>query len=268
MLEISDQLKTVRQEVLDAYNRDNGYFYCLKPYKYNEYIDGMAWNTPLIASCYKIGDIELAELAERYVQTIIDVGRDARTFAPIKVDDEWKESVNIKGLWYIEKPQSSAGPLGLKFAIDNGSKLKVPDYLKKKWESALYLTKLGWAFGFAVKYISSLRQHINTMFTAYLAKGSKPSWSMRWMYEHNAYFSYIGKKHCKIDKYPAMNKLENIKRTKCKKVVPLNFAKPTAWIWRRDPLIKYEGTPTEIVYTPIARLTAEYLQLSLALNGK
>ena len=262
MKQLTPELQAVRQKVLDAYDPDTGYFYSTIPHKYDGFIDGMAWNCPLIAACYKVGDMELAKKAERYVQTIIDVGKDARTFAPFRVKDDWIKSKNIEGLWYKEKPQSSAGPLGLKFAMDNGAKLNVPDYLKEKWESGMNLTKLGWAFGFSVRYISSLKQHINTMFTAYLAKGKKPSWSMRWMYEENPYYSYIGKKKCFVE-YPDMHKLANTKKTESKKVVDMKYAKPSTWIFRRDPLTKYEGDRTDIEYTPIARLVGEYLQMSL-----
>ena len=259
---LTPELQIVRTKVLDAYDSDTGYYYSTIPHVYNEFIDGMAWNTPLIAACYKVGDLELAAKAEKYVQTIINVGKDARTFAPHKVDDEWLESSSIPGMWYKEKPQSHAGPLGLKFAMDNGAQLMVPDYLKEKWESGIKLTKIGWAFGFSVKYISGLKQHINTMFSAYLAKGKKPSWTMRWMYKENPYFSYIGRKKCVVE-YPDMHKLNNVKKTKCKKVVDMKYAKPTTWIFRRDPLTKYEGDKSDREYTPIARLTGEYLQMSL-----
>ena len=262
MMQITEELRTVRTKVKEAYNLDNGYFYSTIPHVYNEYIDGMAWNAPLIAACLKIGDRELAALAQRYVQTIINVGKGARTFAPIKVDDEWKKSETIPGLWYKEKPQSHAGPLGLKFAIDSGARIQVPDYLKEKWKRSIKLTRLGWAFGFSVKYISALKQHTNTMFSSYLAKGKKPSWSMRWMYKENPYFSYIGRKKCVVE-YPDMRKLTNTKKTKSKKVVEMKYTKPTTWLFRRDPRASYEGDPTNIEYVPIARLTAEYLQMTL-----
>jgi len=262
-INLTPELQAVRTKVLNAYDPVTGYFYSTIPHVYNEFIDGMAWNTPLIAGCYKVGDTELASKAEKYVQTIIDVGKDARTFAPHKVDDEWLQSSSIPGMWYKEKAQSYAGPLGLKFAMDNGAQLMVSDYLKDKWESGIKLTKIGWAFGLSVKYISGLKQHINTMFSAYLAKGSKPSWTMRWMYKENPYFSYIGRKKCIVE-YPDMHKLAgDYKKTKCKKVVDMKYAKPTTWIFRRDPLVKYEGEKTDVEYTPIARLTAEYLQASL-----
>jgi len=43
----------------------------------------------------------------------------------------------------------------------------------------------------------------------------------------------------------------------------MKYAKPSTWIFRRDPLTKYEGDRTDIEYTPIARLVGEYLQMSL-----
>ena len=262
MIELTPEQTIIREKVLNAYDPDTGYFYSSIPHVYNEYIDGMAWNTVLIAACRKDGDFEHAGLAERYVQTIIDVGKDARTFAPMQVDDDWIASTNIPGLWYIEKPQSHAGPLGLKFAMDNGAKLNVPDYLKEKGKSSIKLTMLGWVFGYAVRRISSLKQHINTMFTAYLAKGKKPSRSMRWMYEENPYYSYIGGKKCS-DEYPDMRKLVNKTSTKSKTVVPMKFTKPSTWIFRRDPFLRYEGDHSGQEYVPIARLSAEYLQMTL-----
>jgi len=257
-----DSIDVVRSKVFEAYDDDTGYFYSEIPHRYNGYIDGMAWNTVLIGACRKIGDIELAVKAERYVQTIIDVADDARTYAPHQEDKSWKMSPNIPGYWYKEKPQSHAGPLGLKFAMDNGAQLNVPYYLQEKWRSSMKLTKIGWAFGYSVRYITALRQHINTMFTAYLAKGKKPPRSMRWMYEENPYYSYIGGKKCEIE-YPDMHKMENKKKTKCKDVQHMKYTKPTTWIFRRDPYAKYEGTKGNLEYTPIARLAAEYLQRTL-----
>ena len=50
----------------------------------------------------------------------------------------------------------------------------------------------------------------------------------------------------------------------CDDVVEMRYAKPSPWIFRRDPLVKYTGTPhPDIEYTPIARLVGEYLQMTL-----
>jgi hypothetical protein len=253
-----------RIATLAAFNIDTGYFYNEKPYRYNGFIDGMAWVSILAAAANRVGDTELAEKSRVYVQRIIDVGKDARTYAPFQVDSDWKQSSAIPGYWYLEKPQENAGPLALKFAMDSGVNFNVPDYLKKKIDSALRLRYLGIPFGIAAKYVGGVRQHIDSMFLSYLAAREKPAFTMKWLCEENPLFSYVFKKRCFVA-YPKDRRYVNGESKEESIIVPFAEAKPSIWPFRRDPYSRYfdasgTGTLTEDSYTPIYKVVGDYLQ--------
>lgn len=253
----------VRNEVLNSFNDENGYFYHQYPHGYSNFIDGMAWIGLLCGACLKVGDTELAEKCTRYLNILINVGKDARNFAPFPVKDNWKKSKNIEGLWYKEKPQSAAGPLGLMFAVKNGANIDVPDYLKRKYEIKVNMHRFGFFFGYLVRCIPKLKQHINTMFLSYLLAEKKPSSSMKFLIEENPLFSYIYGRFCNVE-YPDNTKLNNVKSTQEDDVVPLKYAEPSSWIFRRDPFKKVVDAEKGILkYTRVAELVGDYLQSTL-----
>jgi len=246
----------------EAFNDSNGYFYHTIPHGYSNFIDGMAWVGLLCGASYKVGNIPLAKKCETYLQNLIDVGKDARNYAPLPVQDNWVASQSMPGMWYKEDPQSSAGPLGLQYAINCGAQINVPDYLQNKIEQAKKLTTWGFVFGISARSVSSLRQHLNTMFMAYLVKGKSPSWSLRWAYKENPFFSFVGRKKCSV-KYPSNIKLSNVTKITSWAVTELEYSKPNAWVFRRDPFVEYRGDPTSQQYVPIWMVVGEYLQSTL-----
>ena len=245
-----------------AFEESTGYYSHTIPHGYSDFIDGMAWVGLLCGASRKVGNFTLADKCQRYLQTLIDVGKDARNYAPIQVSDDWKPSQSIAGYWYKEKPQSSAGPLALEFAMRNGATIQVPEYLQEKIEHGKNLTTWGFAFGLASRGVSSLRQHLNTMFMAYLASEKKPIWTMRWAYKENPFFSYIGGVKCSV-KYPGNRKLMNVQKFKRWGVAEFEKTKPNSWVFRRDPFVEYTGEATGHQYTPIWMVVGEYLQSTL-----
>jgi hypothetical protein len=255
------ETKEARELVLSAFNPDNYYFSQVLPFGYTNWIDGMAWVGLLCGASYKVGDTELAEKCELYLNRLMHVGPDARNFAPMPVTEEWIKSTKIEGIWFKQKPQSFAGPAGLRFAIDNGAHLNDPFQIKG---SARRMVFCGWAFGYLVRWIHWLRQHINSMFLAHLILDKRPASSMMWMCEENQFFSYIARKKCSVE-YPPLNRTSSGHTVETDEIVPLAECKPSSWIFRRWPKSRYlrEGTPQSSRYTPWWQVVGDYLQSTL-----
>jgi hypothetical protein len=252
-----------RQVVLDAFNEVDGYYNHQKPYGYADYIDGMGHIGVLVGAALMVGDAELAEKGERYLKTLLAVGKDARNYAPLQSKPDWVASTTMPGFYYIQKAQDFAGPAGLNFAVRCGAQTGNPFDIESK---AKMLVSLGWLFGYAVKYVSALKQHINSMWLAHLVLCRKPAESMMWMCEENPFYSYIAGKKCSVE-HPSLCRFINGDSKTEKQVVPLKNAKPTAWIFRRDPFESYfdadQSGRGPIAYTPTAFVVADYLQSTL-----
>jgi len=253
----------VRAKVLSAFDPDTYYYSHELPFSYDGgFIDGMAWVGLLCGAAYKVGDLELAQAAERYLGRLLAVGPDARNFAPQKLDTDWVASATVPGYWYSVKPQSFAGPAALRFAIDNGAHLNDPFQAKSK---ARTFVAVGPVFGWAVsKWFGSwLQQHVNTMFLAYLILNKKPASSMRWLCEDNPFFQYIAGEKC-VTEYPDPARTSDGKSEDTKDIVPLKDRKPSAWIFRNWPKTRYirSGSPTK-EYTPVWQVVGDYLQSTL-----
>jgi hypothetical protein len=251
----------VRDQVLSAFNDETYYYSHVLPFGYTNFIDGLACVGLLCGAAYKVGDTEVAQKCERYLNRLLTVGKNARNFAPMPVSDSWIKSKTIPGYWYKEKPQSFAGPVGLRFAIDNGAHLNDPFQIKSK---ARLMACGGWAFGYLVRWMSWLRQHVNSMFLAYLILGKKPASSMMWLCEENPFFSYIAGEKCSVA-YPDMNKVSDGHTEDRDYIVPLEKRKPSAWVFRGWPKSEYirEGVHQGSMYTPTAQLVGDYLQSTL-----
>lgn len=250
-----------RKKVLEAFDPETYYYSQVLPFGYNNWIDGMAWVGLLCGASYKVGDRELAEKCEKYLERLLMVGKDARNFAPMQVSSDWKESETLPGYWYKEKPQSFAGPVGLRFAIDNGAHLNDPFRIKSR---ARWMALVGGLFGYLVRWVGWLRQHVNSMFLAYLILGKRPPDSMLWLCEDNPFYSYIAGKKCSTT-YPDMRKTSGGHTVDRSYIVPLCMRKPTSWVFRQWPKSEYirEGVPQNSAYTPAAELVGDYLQSTL-----
>jgi hypothetical protein len=254
-------IDTARKSVLSAFDEHCCYSNTL-PFKHNDFIDGMAWVGLLCGACHKVGDEEIAHKAEVYLKTLLNVGKDARNFAPLKVKDGWKAST-IDGLYYSEKPQSFAGPAGLTFAIQCGAKINNPfDILGTakfyaEWSNIYgYILKLPWIGGL-------MRQHVNSVMLGCLISDKKPGKSLKWIYESNPFYAYIAKQKMDVE-YPPDTRYADGEEIERNEVQPINKRKPSSWIWKQWPTKEYKiaGNPTK-TYTPTAYVVAHYLQQSI-----
>jgi len=161
-------------EVLAAFNPDNFYYYSTDKKEYSNFIDGMAWCGLLLGACLSCGDttaLKIAAMCTEYLRNIMNVGPDARTYAPEQVTDSCTESTSMPSMWYKQKPQSFAGPAGLHFAVSQGAQLDNPFDIMGQ---AKLFTSMGWLFGYALSWPivgKWLRQHINSVWLAYLITG-------------------------------------------------------------------------------------------------
>lgn len=254
-----------RQAVLNSFD-EYGAFSNVVPFEYNNFIDGMAWIGLLCGAALKYGDKEVADKCQLFLHTLLRVGKDARAFAPRQVSDNWKRS-KIEDLWYREKPQSFAGPVGLAFAIENGAQLENPFNIKLK---AKIFTLLGDLFGKALFWPiigEWMKQHVNSILLAYLILEKKPPRSLDFL-ASNPFYAYIFGEKMTVE-YPPDTRYTSGKTIERDDIMPISRWKPSIWIWKNWPYGEYvydgQGTPTyrSESYSPIAYLTAYYLQETL-----
>lgn len=240
---------------------DEHYYYSnVVPFEYNDFIDGMAWIGLLCGACHLAKDEELIHKTETFLRTLLNVGKDARAFASRRVELNWKTS-KIGGLFYREKAQSFAGPAGLFFAIQCGAKLDNPFNIKgtaefyADWSNFFgYLLRVPW---FGKKY---MRQHLNSVMLGCLVSKKKPGKSLKWLYESNPFYGYIAKKKMDVE-CPPDGKYAIEKTIEHKKVQPISKREPSAWFWKQWPTKEHKPSGEPIKrYTPVAYLTAHYLQ--------
>jgi hypothetical protein len=249
-----------RNMILDSFD-DRGCYSHEVPFTYSNFIDGMAWIGLLCGACHVAGDDELIKKTERYLSILLRVGKDARNFAPKQVNPEWKKSENIDGLFYLEKPQSYAGPFALQFAIQCGAKLDNPFDKEKSaeffadWSNLYgYLLNIPW---FGKKY---MRQHLNTIMVACLVSRKKPGESLEWLYKSNPFYAYIAGVNMDVE-YPPDTVYSDEKIIEHKDIQEISKREPSPWVWKQWPTKECIGNGTILKkYTPVAYLTAYYLQ--------
>lgn len=251
-----------RSLVLQAINPDNFYYSHILPPAYTNWIDGLAWGSLMRGAALLKEDFELASLFYEYTERIMTVGKDARNYAPIKVDEDWLMSSIMPGFWYKRKPQSFAGPVALKWS-NRCAKLRNKPQVEDPFDidvKAKLMISTGWLFGSLCRWFEYPRQHINSYWLAYLYFGKKPPKAMLWMAEENPFFSFIAGQKCVVE-YPNYCRVSEGYEVVRETVVPISKCEPSAWIFRRDPFREYvrQGSITKC-YTPIWQVVGDYLQ--------
>jgi hypothetical protein len=275
----------VRDEVLAAINKENGYYYHQKidgdqPYCYNGgFIDGLSWMSRCWGACLLVGDIEIASLCEKFCKTILTVGADARNYAPLQADTDWVASTKIPGMWYVAKENYFDGPGALQWAIKCGAKIDnplkvqiIPGIRVSVMTAARWQIKLGRLFGWWYKKTHTWTpaiigdRQIEPVWMSYLLLGEKVPDSMLWMCEENPWYSFIAGKKCDVS-YPLTRQFMNSTSLMKSNVVPLQRTKPNAWIFKRSPFSEYSdgggGQLSDVSYTPVWKLVADYCQSTL-----
>lgn len=260
MIGLKQETRVWRTEVLSAFDPESGCYSHELPRRYSNFIDGMAWVGVMCGCALKVGDIELAAACRRYLVTLIEVGADARNYAPMEREG-WKPSTTIPGYWYKEKPQSFAGPAGLAFANQCGADIElvwVPDIMS----TAKMYVSLGWVFGYACRWVSALRQHVNSIMLAHLVAGQRPASSLSFLNYDNPFYSAISGVSRETDYATPLREWSEEKTVDGSGLVPMRDRKPNAWIFRNWPYTRYTGSGTlsSWYYTPTACLCGAYLQ--------
>lgn len=260
-----DVIRSVRPEEAHAVSQ-------VLPFQYNNWIDGMAWCGIACGACHKYGDLEIANLLVRYLANLVLVGEDARNFvlvdarnfAPEPVSNDWIQSTNIDGMWYRKKPQSFAGPVGLYYAIDCGAGIS-PGWVKSPYFRARVFTWFGSWFGSLVRHFSWLKQHVNSMFLAYLLLHKKPPQSMQWLAYDNPFYSYIYGIPLSTQ-WPGLCHYSDAYVEDCSTLVPFSDREPDSWVAKNWPYKKYvrNGDPLPRSYVPFCELAGRYLQSTLS----
>lgn len=230
-------MNELREQVIAAFKPREGYtFSHVLPFTYTNFIDGMAWVSVLAGACKVHGDTEIQELSEGYLNNLILSGKDSRNFAPTSdAPAGWKFS-EMPGYSYKEKPQAFAGPCALEWAIKQGCNIE-PMWVKTVMDKAELYTEVSWLFGYLIKWIKPLRQHVNSVMFAHMLTGKRPPQSMHFLAENNMIYSWLYAEKCEA-----------------------NY--PNTGIW---PAKDWPGNKEEKKqkYTPICDLIGRYLQGTL-----
>jgi hypothetical protein len=171
-------IEEFRKKVIASFDRVFNTFSHEIPFKYTNFIDGQAW---LGITCGAVNH---------------DVGKDSRNFAPCQVKESWINSKAFPELWYKKKPQSFAGPCAVLWAINQGAALYYPENKRSTYLKAKILCMLASPYGYLIKYVKKLRQHINTFMFAHLLLEKRPPESMRFLSKDNMIYSYIYRVPC------------------------------------------------------------------------
>lgn len=224
-----------RSQVLEGFREDYTYSHVL-PFEYTNFIDGMAWVSTLWGAALLVGDDEIAAHCGGFIWNLLEVGPDARNFAPFQVKSSWVMSPNQPGYWFKRKPQSFAGPAALRFAINQGADIEPSRVVDVRGQAKVFRA-LAWPFGYLIRYVKPLRQHINSVMFAHLIAGARPPKSMHFLAHNNPLYSWLYKERCEA--------------------LYLNTGPWPAKDYPGNAEIKTQ------TYTPVCQLAAEYLQSTL-----
>jgi hypothetical protein len=229
----------VRDKVLSSFNSDEKHAWShTLPYDHSGCIDCMAWLSVLCGAAVRAKDKEIINCTENYINNLILSGENSRAFAPIQVDDSWIQSPGIPGYWIKKKPQSFAGPAAFYWALKQGANLNT-SWVPRVSSEAKQMCMVASVFGYFVRWIKPLEQHVNTFMFAHLLLDKKPPKSMKFLSEGNPLYSWLY-------------------RDKCNNIYPTH---KTIWPAKLWPNREYPDK--DIEYSPVCQLAADYLQSEL-----
>ena len=248
----------LRGQVLAGFN---GYCYShVLPFRTTNYIDGLFHVSMLLGAAHIAKDQELIALCTEYIKILVSCGPDTRNFSYTPMDG-WEQ---YKDMWVKRKAQSFAGPAALSWAIKQGANID------RKWvpevnSQALIYCYCGCPFGYLVKWIKALRQHVNSIFLAYLLLDKVPSSSMYWLAYDNPFYLYLYKEECDAA-FPISYKTTMGGTTYREEKQLFMNRGPSPWPAKNWPYTYYNqiGTPANERYTPLCQLVSFYLQQSIS----
>lgn len=247
----------IRSEVRDSFHSDEKYaFSHVIPYDIQNYIDGL-FHISMLAGASKIaGDDLLLSYAKCWILQLQLCGIDVRNYSPTDPGD-W-EYCDEQQLYVKRKAQSFAGPCALAWANKQGCNIHngYPDITR----TAKLLVASGWAYGYLVRWIKALRQHMNSIFMAYILLGKTPPNSMEWLTYDNPFYKYIYGKKYVIAKWPGRKTSQGHVEEASS---PQGFQAREPDIWpAKNWVYSYyvnDGEPVTWRYTPICQLICFYL---------
>jgi hypothetical protein len=240
-------LQDARIEVIKAFDPMSGCYYHKTDYRHHNFIDGMAWCGLLTGAARRKGDKALTELGSFYLGKLLAVGKDARNYALHQVDEEWIASTSMPGYWYLQKPQSFAGPAGLHYAG-----------LGPRPAVAPVFRCIAWVYGLTYPLFES---HLNSIMLAFLIDGKKPPATLEKICLSNPFYAAIYGERV-YQEYPPMYRYTEGFSETHNTIVPLANCEPSSWVFRRNPYKEYQckGVVEQHGYTPIWQVVGEYLQ--------
>lgn len=236
----------------DAFRPEHMCFYSHElPFATTNYVDGM-FHVGMMTWAAK-EDIKLRGLGQAYLSSLLACGKDARNFSnQMMLGWEFDKMLNV---WVKRSPQSFAGPVGL-YLANQVRFTVIPDWIPNPTSTARMFVKCGWAFGYAVRWISWLRQHVNSMFLAYLFLDEVPPESMEWLAFDNPFYMAIYKKKYTAT-WPGRKTTKGYTVEESSKV-PFGAREPDAWPAKNYPYKRYvaDGESVKWEYTPICEYVA------------
>ena len=254
---LRDDVCVLRDDVCAGFN--GGCYSHVLPFRITNYIDGMFHVSMLLGAAIKAGDQELITLCTEYLEVLIALGPDARNFSYTPMDG-WEHTGDI---WVKRKPQSFAGPAALAWANRCGAGIEAHWVPEVTGQAKVYC-HIGWLFGYMVRWVKALRQHVNSIFLAHLLMGKKPSYSMKWLAYDNPFYMYIYGEPI-LFVFPVQRKYSNGGTIYEKVKQPFMDRGPSPWPAKNWPYAYYNkiGAPANERYTPLCQLVCLYLQQSI-----
>jgi len=188
-------VELIRQDVISSFNIDNGAFSNMSPYEANGFIDG-AYMTALLAyASKKVGDAEMLNKCTKYLDTLHKADDNARTYASYQVSSSWRRSRYIKDIWVKIKPQAFIANAMATLCVKNGIDVPVCKNIRTLSKLMDITAPL---FGYLIRFIKPLRQHLNSYVLNFLLLDKIPPKSMEFLAKDNMIYSYIYKKKCDV----------------------------------------------------------------------
>ena len=237
-----------------------------------DYIDGLFHMSMLI---YAISQLPPEKLEGGYIPTLPDLytsakgwihnllqfakpGKFPRAFATRPIDDKYIPTEKAPYFVRYGNP-AFAGPAAFHLValLFWGKDLEA---VKKPTLQAWMMCKAAPAFGYLVRRLSFLRQHVSSMFLAHMLMEKRPPNSMRWLaYENPLYLYQYGVKW--FAKWPQTYRQAGSIEETVSGYSSFKDRKPGQWPAKNLPDKVYigRGAPTK-KYRPLCRLVCTLLQ--------
>jgi hypothetical protein len=182
----------LRLRVLSAFTPKGEYSHVL-PFRRSGYVDGMFHLGMLAGAARLAGDDLLEGDACRWLRVLSSHGEARNWFA---APHEGYEPAGEH--WVKPGTQSFAGPAAVQWARAQGCNVEAPEDVRGM---ARLFCALAWPFGWAIRAIPGLRQHLNSVMLAHLLLDRRPPASMAFLAARNPLYSWQFGTECVVEEY-------------------------------------------------------------------